>query len=544
MPLQNAEDNLDRGKPDMLSKAKRLLKSIRRESSGNVMMIVALGMPVFIGGAGLAVDFSQWYLWKRELQYAVDQAALAGAWARTNNSTKPIYETRALQEYNANVAVVEDFDTGPTIGLANYSGGIDNSVTVSASATKSLPFSNFLTGNATTISVYAQASYTLGASFTSCLIATDEDADGAITLGGNSVLTAGCGMAALSSSDQAIIVDGNPTIDAGYILAKGGIDDWLDTHTDDEIHEYLAGLYDPFATLSPPNPAESQINRTYTCVKGSKTTKATVTTGAETVYSYWKGADYNTAVPTTYNKAKNKAVQYFGSTFTTVANDTVDGVTTTVTTKWTAVNGSTTNTVWEKAVTTTTTTQSGTTVTTTPDQATTLPGTYSTIKVACLTTFAPGVYIIDGGGLEIDGQYTVTGSAVMFVLKNGAYVKINGGSNINLTAMQASDLTARGVSAADANKLAGMLIFEARDSQGTNRNIINGNASTVLNGTIYLPVSGLTFSGTASVTSQCLMIAANTITLTGDANMSTFCPAGVTEDTEVANEVSTVKLVA
>lgn len=46
------------------------------------------------------------------------------------------------------------------------------------------------------------------------------------------------------------------------------------------------------------------------------------------------------------------------------------------------------------------------------------------------------------------------------------------------------------------------------------------------------------------MTSQCLMIAANTIAISGTANMSTFCPPpGVTEDTIVAKEVSKVKLV-
>jgi hypothetical protein len=74
--------------------------------------------------------------------------------------------------------------------------------------------------------------------------------------------------------------------------------------------------------------------------------------------------------------------------------------------------------------------------------------------------------------------------------------------------------------------------------------MINGNAATVLNGTIYTPNSNLDFSGTARVTSQCLMIAAATITLTGNANMTTFCPPGSSEDTVVANAASRVKLVA
>ena len=32
-----------------------------------------------IGGGGMAIDFAQFYLWKRELQFANDQAAIAAA---------------------------------------------------------------------------------------------------------------------------------------------------------------------------------------------------------------------------------------------------------------------------------------------------------------------------------------------------------------------------------------------------------------------------------------------------------------------------------
>lgn len=506
-------------------------------------MLMALGLPALLGGTGLAVDTAQWFMWKRELQFAVDQAALAGAWARTQSGTKANYSQRAKQEYDANLSTTKPFASTPTINLANYSGGSNNSVTVSARATKPLPFSSFLTGNATTVSVYSQAAYTEGKTFTSCLIAVDEDDSGAITIGGASVMTAGCGIAALSNSPSSIIVNGNPQINAGWVLSRGGIDDWFNAHTQDEIHEYMEGLKDPFSSLSPPNPVESQTARTYTCVKGNKTTRAWVGTEATTTYTYWKGADYNTATQTNYNKQKNPTTKTVSSVYTIVQNETVDGVTTTTTIVWTAVNGSSNNTIWEKATTVTKTTQSGTTVTVTPDLATTLPGTYTDIKVGCATTFATGVYIIDGGGLEIDGQYEVNGSSVMFVLKNGAYVKINGGSRVNLTAIQASDLVARGISQADANKLAGMLIFESRNSGGTNKNRINGNSSTVLNGTIYLPKSGVEFSGTAAVTSQCLMIAAANITLTGTANMTTFCPTGMQEDDVVATEINKVKLV-
>jgi Flp pilus assembly protein TadG len=527
----------------------RFIKRLMGDRSGNAVMLVAIGMPMLLGGAGLGVDFAQWYMWKRELQYAVDQAAMAGAWARSDSATQNSYSARALQEYNANLSATADIASAPVIGLANWAGGANNSVTVHASVTKSLPFSSLFTGHATSIEVYAQAAYEEGKTFTSCLIAVDPDEDGAITIGGSSIMTASCGLAALSTSANAITVNGNPTVDAGWILAAGGIDDWFNTHTDDTIIENMSGLYDPFKDLNPPNPSESQVQRTYTCVKGTKTTHSNVKTDKDTTYTYWKGSDPNTPstmTQITNSKGKNKETSSSTATYIIVSNDTVDGVTYTTTVTWTQTNSSSgANATWEKKTTVTTITNSGTTSTATPDQANVFPGTYTGgIKVQCQTVFATGVYILEGGGLEIDGNYTVTGSGVMFVLKNGAYIKINGGTNVSLTAIQASDLIARGVPSDDANKLAGMLVFEDRNGSGTNKNNINGNAATVLNGTIYLPKSNVDFSGTATVTSQCLMIASATINITGNANMSTFCPAGSTEDTVVANVVSKVKLVA
>ena len=90
-----------------------------------------------------------------------------------------------------------------------------------------------------------------------------------------------------------------------------------------------------------------------------------------------------------------------------------------------------------------------------------------------------------------------------------------------------------------------MLIYEDRASPGTNnRNTINGNSDTVLNGKIYLPKSDVRFNGTASVTSACLLIAAANITLEGNTNMSSFCPPRMTHEDEVSTGRPTIKLVA
>src|SRR5687767_438212 len=96
------------------------LSRLRHSKSGNTFVIVAAGMPALIGGAGFAVDVSQWYMWKAELQFAVDQAALAGAYARTSDETAATYEDRAEQEYLANLSKTEDFASDPQVTLANW----------------------------------------------------------------------------------------------------------------------------------------------------------------------------------------------------------------------------------------------------------------------------------------------------------------------------------------------------------------------------------------------------------------------------------------
>lgn len=95
----------------------QLLEKLRRCTSGHALILFAGGLPALIGGAGFATDLAQWYMWKRELQFAVDQAALAGAWARTSTSTQPVYAARALQEFNANLGVTRAYASSPSVTL-------------------------------------------------------------------------------------------------------------------------------------------------------------------------------------------------------------------------------------------------------------------------------------------------------------------------------------------------------------------------------------------------------------------------------------------
>lgn len=535
----------------MLKTIRRTFRELKNSTSGNATLLVALGMPVLIGGSGLAVDTAQWYMWKREIQYAADQAALAGAWARSNESSRDTFVNRARQEFNANVSTTKLISTVPEVRLVDYNGGNENSVVVTVTASQPLPFSSFITGQAAEVGVYSQATFTDGKKYTACLIATDEDDSGAITIGGNATLTAACGLAALSTSDSSIVINGNPTVEPGWVVSAGGIDDWLNEYSDAEIREYMSGLTDPFANLTMPTPNPNPAQN-YACIAASTTTTGDRRTRSDVIYTYWQGSSTKNATQLTNYTGSGYLANTTGSWTAwayqvALPTNTQDGVTTTDgAPTWTSLGGSGQNTKWRKAVTRTTTEIANAVTVENNTQATLRQGTYrGGFDVKCTTVFNPGIYVIDGGRLKITGQYQVTGAGILIILKNGAYIDITGGANISLTAATAAQLTAAGLSTSQAQEFAGMLIYEDRNSQGSNnRNSLNGNADTVLNGKIYLPKSDITFSGTATVTSACLLIAAANITLEGTTNMSSFCPPGMKSDDVVSTARANVKLVA
>jgi Flp pilus assembly protein TadG len=544
----------------MRSFLRKKLTELRRCQSGNAMMIVALGMPVLIGGTGFAVDTAQWYMWKGELQYAVDQAAIAGAWARTDDATEATYVQRAQQEYADNLSITDDISSTATVTLENFGAGTLNSVVVTASATDTLPFSSLITGAGTTVRVRAQAAFEEGRIIDSCLVAVDDDATGAVTIGGSAEFIAGCGIMAISDAEEAISVNGNPVIKAGTLLSEGGIDDWFDTPSDNNIdNEVIENvdqeLTDPFAELEPPYPPQAQVPRTYSCPKGQTTTNYiadSVTTRTQNTYTYWKRqgngqnityVSYNYTGPYKKTDSDNTVTQtnVTLSELPAGAPNVTVGPTTS-TTDYVQVdsdgNGQAGR-IYEKITTTLTSTYVNARVSSTSEDggaAVLQPGTYTDLTIKCDTVFTSGIYYISGGNLELHSQHDVTGNGVMFVLTNGAGIRINGGADVNLTAMTVSELEAAGVPHDDAVQLDGMLIFEDPDSPGNTGNKLNGNADTILNGTIYLPVSNLDLRGSAGVSTRCLLLVASTVSISGNVQMESFCPPG--EDIDDATEVS------
>lgn len=283
----------------------KIFTRLRKNTHGNAMIMVAAGAPLLIGGAGFAVDTAQWYMWEREMQHAVDQAAYAGAWARANDESANDYETRARQEYSANMDKVANFDSSPSVTIADFGDGTDNSVVVVSTATRSLPFTSFFLDSQVTIRVSAQATFAEGANYNACLVSLAEEGTGT-DIGGTSIVSARCGLAALSCSEDAITIDNNATVETDSIAACGTIDIGDNEELEGVLHEGVDGLVDIYSHIEPPT---NDTPRSYSCT----------------------------------GRGQNK-------------------------------------------------------------QASPVPGTYSSIVTACDTVFAPGIYVIDGGGARPHSQ--------------------------------------------------------------------------------------------------------------------------------------------
>ena len=558
----------------MFDSIRRTLRNLRLQTSGNATLMVALGMPALIGTSGLAVDSAQYYMWQRDLQFAVDQAALAGAWARTNSSTESTYQARALQEYNANVQMPSEFDTGPTTTLVNYNGGTANAVKVVASATKKLPFSNIVTGRSVTVAVSATASVVTPGStvtttttlntLTACMIALDPTARGAFTIGGNASGSVGCGGAALSTDPSAAIREnGNPSATFGQLVAGGGIEISLLNNVGGDatkLKSNTVGLTDPLGNIA--TPTGSGVSRAYSCPTASAGTP-TVTTYTATqllrtrvTYSYTIGRDSATASPTTYTSGTG----YLPNTDNTpgVSSDVsrttsayvAGGPTQTGPTVGTPVNitGNGNSRIWRTPTTTTWTTISNVNSSTTVGVpandgiARPLPGTYTDISIGCRTIFQPGIYVINGS-IDFSQNQTVSGTDVLFVMTTANHIdNINSNTNLSFSGITGLTLMSTyGYSSADAAKLAGMLFF---DKLSTDVIKFNGNSTTNFNGIIYTPNRPLWFNGTSSVSGACMMLVARTLMLDGTTDLSTFCKPSNSNSLEVRPEIVTTTTVS
>ncbi|WP_336986436.1 pilus assembly protein TadG-related protein [Altererythrobacter aquiaggeris] len=428
-------------------KFRGLLRNLRKNTSGNAVMIMAVGMPALIGAAGYGIDTAQWYMWKRELQHSVDQAAIAGAWALAYDEDTATWSGRALQEFDANQKLTKDFDTAPIIEKAGYDGGTDNSVIVTATASKRLPFSSFIMGGAATIRATAQASFKEGASYNACLITLKEDGT-SFEVGGSANVNANCGLGALSCDDDAILIDGSATVTTTSIATCGTAS--VPAANQSAVAEGVTNLSDVYASTPIPEQTDNTAKGVYACGKGSN----------------------KSAYPN--------------------------------------------------------------------------PGNYvGGITIKCDTAFQPGMYFIKGGTLDLTHNAKVTGYGVMFILQDGASLKLGGSGtdgSVDLTPMVQSDFVG-GDYEDDKEKLAQMLFIE--DKSGETDPVdhtINGNSKFKISGVLYLPNGKVKINGNSGTsTDLCFQISAYTLSISGNANLKTLC--SYDSSSKLGTTASSVRLV-
>ncbi len=143
---------------------------------------------------------------------------------------------------------------------------------------------------------------------------------------------------------------------------------------------------------------------------------------------------------------------------------------------------------------------------TTPVQS----GYYTDLIIQDTTSFVDGAtVIIDGGGLHLKGNNTLTGTNVTIILLNGAVIQT--GSQFNMQ-----------LSAKTSGPYAGMLIIGDRDPAIENHGIVGG-ATSQLTGAIYLPTGALKLNGGSHADIGCTHFITHSLNVVGNASLRNVC---------------------
>ncbi|MEY4237511.1 MAG: hypothetical protein RL339_112 [Pseudomonadota bacterium] len=535
----------------MFASIRRTMRELKRSTGGNAAMLVALGMPALIGSSGLAVDVAQWYMWKRELQYAVDQAALAGAWARSSTTSRSDYQTRATQEFGANLATTNGGTSTPVVSLSSYNGGTNNAVLVTATASKPLPFTTLITGGDATVAVSALATFSETQNYTACILSVNPTENRSAIFGNAITGGSDCGVGALSTGTQAIVETGDSEVELGDIISAGGVEDTFSNNG--TIHEYVSGLSNPYASLTAPSSA-GQPTQTYSCPTASSgltVWTAPVSVLTEISYVYKQGNPLSSATTITrtssqagYAEPSESITAPTTTTYTSAptAGTTVVGPTTGA---YEHVAGNGSNRIWRATVTKTTTTIGTVTgpITTGASDgiARPQPGIYTNISINCPTQFAPGIYWVSGT-IDFGNNRTVSGSDVMFVMTGtSGDIRINSTSLVTLSGITQARLEGYGVPTDQAAKMKNMLFF---DKDNTSDFDINGGATVDLNGVLYMPSREVKINGNMSSGTRCIMLVSDTFWITGSANLTNFCAPDGGGGIQIGERLASVRLVA
>jgi hypothetical protein len=140
------------------------------------------------------------------------------------------------------------------------------------------------------------------------------------------------------------------------------------------------------------------------------------------------------------------------------------------------------------------------------------PGIYGHIKVSgkASLTMNPGVYIVAGGGFDVSGQASVSGTGVMIYNAGSNYP--NPGGTFGGVSLSGDGSCQLAAPASDA--YAGVLIFQSRDNAMALS--FSGNAASDASGTIYAPAAAMTMSGNSK---NPILIIVDQLSVTGNGSI-------------------------
>jgi hypothetical protein len=132
-------------------------------------------------------------------------------------------------------------------------------------------------------------------------------------------------------------------------------------------------------------------------------------------------------------------------------------------------------------------------------------------------TLNPGVYVINGGSLNLSGGTTLNatgGVTIVLTSSTGsgyATANISGGATVNITAPTSGPT-------------AGLAFFQDRNAPSTGTDSFSGGATQAITGAIYFPDQAVNYSGGAATGgSNCTQLVAYTMSFSGGSSFNNNC---------------------
>ncbi|HUF57615.1 MAG TPA: pilus assembly protein TadG-related protein [Thermohalobaculum sp.] len=222
---------------------------------GAAAIVLAVALPVMIGGMALGTEVGSWFMGQRELQQAADLAAHAAGVKLREGADEATMRDAALD-----VASASGFDGGTdTLTLLNppdtgaFAGDAD-SVAVRLLRDQPRYFTRIYSSEPVDLNARAVVAVQGGA--TACLLALSTSASGAVTISGSTEVTfEGCDVASNSSaSDSFLMSGGGSMLSTGCVNTVGGAQTTAGlTMTDcTSVNANAPPAADPYADVAEP----------------------------------------------------------------------------------------------------------------------------------------------------------------------------------------------------------------------------------------------------------------------------------------------------